>query len=127
MENKETILNREMYIEEILDLYKNPHNYGKIENPTLTIKQANPLCGDEITLYLEIKGNKIFDVKFLGKGCAISIAGASLITDKIKGMTINEVKELSKEDLLDLLAIPISPARIKCALLSLEAVKGAIK
>jgi len=117
----------DMYTENILDLYKNPHNKGNLENPTNESSNINPLCGDEITIQLNIEDNKIQGVKYHGQGCAISQASASLVTDKIKNMTIEDVKTLNKDDILEMLHIPISPGRLKCALLSLDTVKGALK
>ncbi|MAG02246.1 SUF system NifU family Fe-S cluster assembly protein [Candidatus Pacearchaeota archaeon] len=116
-----------IYTEIILDLYKNPKNKGVLENPTHESGRNNPLCGDEIKIQLIIEENKIKDVKFLGQGCAISQASASLLTDKIKNMNVEEVKSLNKENVLDLLHIPISPGRLKCALLSLDTLKEALK
>lgn len=117
----------EIYKEHILDLYKNPHNKGNLNNPTHEFYKNNPLCGDEIKIQLIIHGNKITDIKFSGQGCAISQASASLLTDRIKNFTINQIKKFSSADLLNLLKIPISYTRIKCALLPLDAVKGALK
>jgi len=117
----------EIYKEHILDLYKNPHNKGNLENPTYEFSENNPLCGDEIKIQIILKDNKIADIKFDGVGCAISQASASLLTDKIKNLSINKVKKFSKKDVLKLIKIPISPGRIKCALLPLEAVKGALR
>src|SRR3989344_7633274 len=109
MENKKIqSTSLEMYKEHILDLYKNPLNFGKLEKPTHKHKEINSLCGDDITVYLEIKDNRIRDIKFTAKGCAISIASASLITEKIKGMNINEVKQLNEESIKKLLKIPIT-------------------
>ncbi len=111
---------REMYQEHILDLYKNPHNFGRLGAAAMQEKGYNPLCGDEVIMQLIIKGGKVADIKFLGRGCAISIASASLLTDFIKGKTVEEVKRLRAEDLIQMLEIPISPVRMKCALLCLE-------
>ena len=113
----------EMYREHILDLYKNPRNFGDLENPDLEVKESNSSCGDEITLKLKIKNNKVEDVKFSGVGCTIAIASTSLLTEEIKGKTLEELKLIDKEKLLSLLEIPISPPRLKCALLPLEAIK----
>ncbi len=121
------MISQEIYKEHILDLYKNPHNKGKLNNPTHEFSKNNPLCGDEIKVQLIIKNNKIIDVKFSGQGCAISQASASLLTDKIKNSSINQIKKFSKKDILNLLKIPISYTRIKCALLPLDAIKGALK
>jgi len=117
----------DMYRENIIDLYKHPKNKGIIETPTHESSKNNPLCGDEVTIQLIIKEDKVKDVKFLGEGCAISIASTSMLTDKIKNMGIEEVKNLNKDDIIEMLHIPISPARLKCALLSLETVKGALE
>jgi nitrogen fixation NifU-like protein len=115
-----------MYQENIIDLYKHPKNKGMLESPTHEYSKNNPLCGDEISIQLIIEDNKIKDVKFLGEGCAISIASVSMLTDKIKRMDIEVINNLTKDDILEMLHIPISTARIKCALLSLETVKGAL-
>ena len=116
-----------IYTEIILDLYKNPLNKGNLENPTHEHSENNPLCGDEITIQLILEDNKIKEVKFHGQGCVISQASASLLTDKIKNLSVEEIKNLNKDFILDLLKIPISPARIKCAMLSLETLKRTIK
>lgn len=117
----------EMYKEHILDLYKNPHNIGSIEHPTHTHTAHNPVCGDEITVQLIIKEDRVHDVKFSGKGCAIHMAAASLMTDAIKLKSVEEVKQMNSSDMLELLQIPISPGRLKCALLSWEAVQESVK
>ena len=120
-------MNLEIYKEHILDLYKNPHNKGNLKNPTHEASKKNSLCGDEIKIQLIIKKNRVSNVKFNGQGCAISQASASLLTDKIKELSVEQIKKLNKEDLLDMLKIPISYTRIKCTLLPLEAVKGALE
>tara|TARA_Y100000310_G_scaffold286519_1_gene310793 strand:- start:19535 stop:19903 length:369 start_codon:yes stop_codon:yes gene_type:complete len=117
----------DMYAENILDLYKNPLNKGVLEFPTHEFERENPFCGDEIKIQLIIKGNKISDIKFNGKGCVISIASASLLTNKVKDMDLDSIKKLSKEDILGMLNIPISLGRMGCVLLSLETLRGAIK
>ncbi|MBS3097096.1 SUF system NifU family Fe-S cluster assembly protein [Candidatus Woesearchaeota archaeon] len=115
-----------MYQENILDHYKNPRNSGKIENASVHHHEYNPLCGDEIELFLVIKDKKIADVKFHGKGCAISQASASLLTEEIKGKNIEYLKKMTKENILELLGISLSPVRLKCALLSLDTLKNSI-
>lgn len=117
----------DLYTEMILDLYKNPKNKGELENHTHENSRNNPLCGDEISIQLIVEDDKIREVKFSGNGCAISQASASLVTDKIKDMPIEQVKNLNTEDVLELLHIPISPGRLKCAVLSLDTIKGAIE
>ncbi len=114
----------DIYREIILDYYRNPRNYGKIQNPDIAQKDSNPLCGDELEMHLNIKDNKIADVKFTGKGCAISQASASMLTELIIGKDFEYVKKLTKEDILDNLGLhDLGPARIKCALLSLKVLK----
>ena len=116
-----------MYQENILDHYKNPHNHGEIKNPTVQHQGYNPLCGDEIELFIIVESNKIKEVKFVGKGCAISKASASMLTDEIKEKSLEELKKMTKEDILKMLGIQISPVRLKCALLSLDTLKNSIK
>ena len=116
-----------MYREHIMDLYKNPSNFGQLKNPTNEHTEYNSLCGDEITVQINSKSGKVKDVKFNGSGCVMSMVSASLFTDKIKGMKISDVKKLGKVEVLELLKIKINPARIKCVLLPLEAVRGALR
>ncbi len=117
-----------MYRENILENYKTPKNFEKLKNkPTNTGKGFNASCGDELQVELIIEKNKIKEISFSGKGCAISIASASLLSEKVKNMDVEKVKNMDKEDLLKLLEIPISPIRLKCALLSLETIHKAIQ
>ena len=117
----------QIYQENILDHYKNPRNFGKIENPSVHHHEYNPLCGDEIEMFLIIdKDKKSADVKFQGHGCAISQASASMLTEDVKGKSIDELKKLTKETILNMLGIPISPVRLKCALLPLDTLKNGI-
>ena len=116
-----------MYQENILDHYKNPRNFGKIENASVHHHEYNPLCGDELDMFLVIdKNKKIADVKVNPHGCAISVASASMLSEEIKGKNIDEVKSMTKEKILEMLGIPISPVRLKCALLSLDTLKNSI-
>jgi nitrogen fixation protein NifU and related proteins len=117
----------DIYREIILDYYRNPRNYGKIENPDIAKKDSNPLCGDELEMHINLKDNKVSDVKFTGKGCAISQASASMLTELIMGKDFDFVKKLTKEDILENLGLhDLGPARIKCALLSLKVLKFGI-
>ena len=111
----------------LLDQYKSPHNYGHIKNPTKSVKMLNSSCGDEIELDVIIEEGKITKVGFEGKGCVISTASASILTDFVKGKTVEELKSLNYEKMNELLGIEISPARIKCLTLPLEAVKKAVE
>ena len=117
----------DIYREIILDYYRNPRNYGKIQDPDIAQRDSNPLCGDELEMHLNIKDNKVADVKFTGKGCAISQASASMLTELILGKDFEYVKKLTKEDILDNLGLhDLGPARIKCALLSLKVLKSGL-
>ena len=120
-------MNLEIYKEHILDLYKNPHNKGNLKNPTYEFSKNNPVCGDEIKIQIITEKDKIKDIRFSGEGCAISQASASMLTDKIKNMPLKKIKNLNKDDILEMLKIPISYTRIKCALLPLDAIKGALE
>ncbi len=117
----------QMYQEQILDHYKNPRNAGRIMNATVHHHEKNPLCGDELDVYILIDDDKnIADVKIQAHGCAISTASASMMTDKVKGKNIEEIRKMKKNDVLEMLGIPISAARLKCALLSMDTFKNAI-
>ncbi len=116
-----------MYRENILDHYKNPHNQGNIKDADIIHTENNPLCGDVITVSLKFKNNKIDDAGFMGRGCAISQAAASMLTDEIKGKTIKEAKNLQREDIVKMLGIGIGIVRTKCATLGLVAIKEGIK
>jgi nitrogen fixation NifU-like protein len=115
----------DMYRDYILDHYKNPRNSGELPGATNTYHDSNPLCGDEITMALLIDDGVVKDVRFVGKGCAISQASASILTEEIKGKSLDEVKAIDQQHILENLGIPISPARVKCALLGLKTLKGA--
>ena len=108
----------DLYRDYILEHYRRPHNFGVLDNPTTSYEGANPLCGDRITMMLGIADGIVREVAFTGRGCAISQASASLLTDEIKGKPLAEVAGIRADDLLDLLGIDISPARLKCAMLS---------
>src|SRR3712207_6418156 len=110
----------------ILEHYRRPHNFGTIDAPTASYEGSNPLCGDRITMQLGIRDGVVERVGFPGRGCAISQASASLLTDEIKGKPLADVSKLASEDVLDLLGIEISPARMKCATLSLDTLQHAL-
>ena len=117
----------DMYREHIIELYKSPSNFGTLKNATHEKTEYNSVCGDEITVQFNVKNGVVKDAKFSGSGCVISMVASSLLTDKVKGMKISDVKKLNKEDIMKLLKVKITPMRIKCVLLPLEAAKGALR
>lgn len=117
----------DIYSEIILDHYKHPRNKGSIKNATASAVEHNPLCGDKIKIDILLdKSGKIKTIKFLGEGCAISQAAASMLLETLHGKTLKEVEKIKNKDVIKMLNIPISPAREKCALLGLIATKKAI-
>ncbi|MFI5282711.1 MAG: Fe-S cluster assembly sulfur transfer protein SufU [Candidatus Dormibacterales bacterium] len=118
-----TAADDQFYREYILDHYKNPRNFGHLDHPDITHEEDNPLCGDVIGMDFKIADGVIEDIRFHGRGCAISQASASLLTERLKGLQLEEAKKITKADVLGELGIQISPARIKCALLSLKVLK----
>ena len=114
----------DIYREIILDHYRNPRNKGKLSNADVSIHDSNPLCGDEIDIHLKIEEEKVKDIKFEGRGCAISQASASMLTEMVMDKPLTTVKDLMKEDILENIGLMnLGPARIKCALLSLKVLK----
>ena len=116
-----------MYRENILDHYKNPHNKGTIDNAEIKFTENNPLCGDVITVNLKINDSKVEDMKFSGQGCAISQSAMSMLTDEIIGKKFEDIKNIDREKIVELLGIEIGPVRTKCAVLGLVAIKNGIK
>ena len=115
------------YREQIMDHYRNPRNKGHLQEFSFKQVENNPLCGDELEIEVKLDGEIISDIKFSGKGCSISQASASMLTEFVKNKKINEVNELTREDIIEMLGIPIGPVRIKCAVLSLVALKNGIR
>ncbi|MBI2327039.1 iron-sulfur cluster assembly scaffold protein [Candidatus Curtissbacteria bacterium] len=133
----------DIYREEILEHWQNPQNYGVISHADLVVNQINPLCGDEVTFYFKIsrvshprgvkahpggvpakgKSAMIRDVSFTGSGCAISTASASILSEEIRGKSVESVGKLTGQDVLSLIGGPVAPARLKCAFLALEAIR----
>ena len=118
----------DLYREVILDHYKNPRGHGVIEGADAQAEGLNPLCGDEVSIFVQFAedGETIDDVKFSGRGCAISQASTSMLMEMVKGRSATEIAELPKEDLLDEVGIPLTPLRLKCALLGLGVLKVAL-
>jgi len=116
----------DIYRENILDHYRNPRNSGTIPDPDASETGFNPLCGDRIKIQLKVKGGKLENIQFKAEGCAISIATASMLAEHTQGMSLDDLRKLSKDDILELVGISLSPTRLKCALLSLKTLQGAI-
>jgi nitrogen fixation NifU-like protein len=117
----------DLYRDYILEHYRRPHNFGVIEDADASHEGANPLCGDRITLMVGVTDGVVDRVGFTGRGCAISQASMSLLTDEIKGKPLSEVADIRADDVLDLLGIEISPARLKCAMLSHESLQHVLE
>ena len=114
----------DLYRDNIIDHYQNPRNYGALDNPDISYEDSNPVCGDEIRIDLKIQDGRVIEARFQGHGCSISQASASMLTEDIIGKTLEEVRQIDKQYLLDLLGIPLGPVRLKCALLSLKVLKA---
>jgi nitrogen fixation NifU-like protein len=117
----------DFYRENILDHYRHPRNVGTLENATHSHEDNNPLCGDVVRLDLHLNAEDVIDeVAFSGRGCAISQASASMLTEMVKGKTLTEARQIAKEDILEALGIEIGPVRLKCALLALKVLKAGV-
>ncbi|MGE5661706.1 MAG: Fe-S cluster assembly sulfur transfer protein SufU [Ignavibacteriales bacterium] len=117
-------MSEDIYREIILDHYRNPRNKGRISDADVSFHDSNPLCGDEIDIHLKVEDNIVKDIKFEGRGCAISQASASMLTEMVMNKPLTSVKELGKDDILENIGlVNLGPARIKCALLSLKVLK----
>jgi nitrogen fixation NifU-like protein len=115
-----------LYREVILDHYKNPRGHGVVDDPDAEAEGQNPLCGDEVSIAVAFEGDTIADVKFQGRGCAISQAATSMLMDMVKGRSAQEVASMSRDELLEEVGIPLTPVRLKCALLGLGVLKLAL-
>ncbi len=116
----------DLYMEDIISNYEHPHNRGSISNASAEFHGHNPVCGDDIRIYVTIKDGRVEDAKFDGDGCSISIASASMLTDYIKGKTLDEIERMDVDTVRKLLNIDPGPVRLKCATLSLKTLKGAV-
>lgn len=113
--------------EDLLEIYKEPINRGTIDNPSVCLEQSNPMCGDILNIYLIITEGVLTDIKYEGDACAVSIISASLVTEELIGKTIGDLRNYEKKDVLELIGVPLSTSRIKCAMLILDGIKEAVK
>ncbi|PIW36936.1 MAG: Fe-S cluster protein [Candidatus Kerfeldbacteria bacterium CG15_BIG_FIL_POST_REV_8_21_14_020_45_12] len=116
----------DIYQEEILDHYRHPRNSGSVENPDIIQTERNSSCGDELIFSFKLADGKVAEVMFTGEGCAISQAAASMLTEDITGQAITKAKQLTPDDVIDLLGIELGPTRLKCALLPVQAITKAL-
>ncbi len=119
-------LAEDMYKEELLEHYRSPSNYGSIANADIRYRDFNPVCGDEIEIFIKARSGRIAEVKFIGKGCAISQAAASILMEHIKGKKLQDAKRMRNEQMLAMIPVKVSHLRIKCGLLALKAVQKGI-
>ena len=111
----------DLYQQELLELYKHPHNFGEVKHPTCQITETNSSCGDSLKLSLKVNDGIIKEAKFVGNGCAVSMAATSLLTDYIQGKTVNEVRTIDFQFMQDLIGATVSPGRVKCLTLGARA------
>ena len=116
----------DIYAQNILDHYKNPRNYGSIKGASITSQENNYSCGDKINIDIKTRGDKLVDLKFNGSGCAISVAGISILSEQIIGKTKKQILKLKLADIKKYLGVPISESRVKCAMIGLMAVQKGI-
>jgi nitrogen fixation NifU-like protein len=116
----------QLYREYILDHYKNPRNFGDLPQPDAEFEDRNPLCGDEMGVQIKLAGDRIEDLRFHGQGCAISQASASIISEELIGKTVAEVAEFDRNFVTEEIGLELSPTRLKCGLLGLKVVQGAL-
>lgn len=119
-------MSSDIYQEQILDHYRHPHNYGSLEHPDATFQDSNPLCGDMVTIDLTFDGDVVREVRFRGAGCAISQAATSMLTDMVVGQTKEEARAIPRAAIMEELGVPLSPARVKCALLGYKVMMAAL-
>ncbi len=115
-----------IYREIILEHSKHPRNRGTLDPADFTYEDVNPMCGDEIRIDVRVRDDHVSEIRFSGRGCAVSQASASILTEMAEGKTLAEVKGIGKDELLDEIGIPVSPARMKCALLGLKVLKAGV-
>jgi nitrogen fixation NifU-like protein len=115
-----------IYREIILEHYRNPANRGTLDPADFTYQDVNPLCGDEIRIDVRVADDHVSEIRFSGRGCAVSQASASILTEMVEGKSLDEVKAIGRDELLDEIGIPVGPARMKCAMLGLKVLKAGI-
>lgn len=122
-------LGSDMYRQQILDHYKNPRNYGELEDADIEHVGENPMCGDTIKMFVKLADDEetIAHVTFIGDGCAISQASASMLSSELRGKTLDEVKQMQREDVEELLGVELDPVRVKCAVLAEKVAQDAIE
>lgn len=118
---------RDIYKEHVMKLWRNPKNFGELKNPTHEYSQMNNICGDEVLIQMKIEEDVVKDIKFFGVGCLVCIVFASELTEKIKGMKIEDIKKITKDDVLKLLDVDVKPGKMYCACLALEGIQNCIK
>ena len=116
----------DLFRENILDHYRHPRNYGTLDHPDITYEDANPLCGDRIRMDVNVRDGKIAEIRFSGVGCSISRAAASMLCEAVEGKTLDEVKQLNRDDIMEMLGIELGPVRIKCGTLALKTLKAGV-
>ena len=116
----------DIYRENILDHYRNPRNRGTLDAPDVSYEDANPLCGDRIRMDFRLRDGRIEQVRFTGHGCAISQAAASMLCEHVEGRPLDEVKGITRDDVLEMLGIELGPVRLKCGLLALKTLKAGV-
>ena len=110
----------DLYRQYILDHFRDPRNHGSLDHPDIHAADTNPLCGDRIAIDLAVQDGQVAEVRFNGRGCAISQASASMLTEKIEGASLDELRAITPQDVLEMLGVEIGPARQRCALLALK-------
>lgn len=115
-----------LYREELMDVYKNSKSKGRLSDPTVEVSEKNPVCGDELILQLKIEGGKIVDAKFDGMACAVSVISSAYLLKNLIGKTIDEARNITRDQLLEMIGLNLTTSRVKCATLILEALKNAI-
>lgn len=119
-------MSENIYADELIDEYEHPHNKGSLSDADVHVHNDNPLCGDELTIYVKVGGGALKDVKFEGSGCVISMGTAGKLTESVKGKSLAEIEALGVPDIVTLIGIDPGPARLKCATLSLRTLKEAV-